>query len=273
MNKDIPQVGQYLRYEREKTDVTVEEIASKLKLPVAVIKSIEEGNQKDLPEAVYVKGYIRAYCSLINIDPAPAIKLFTDQTEANRPIQEAQSFSPIVNEHAQYLTRVWGTVLVLAIIAFILISGWSEQEEVLEEKPKMMDIESKDSASQPDIKDTQNNDTQNSKVLTDTLQKESSQSEEISQPNQQLDTGEVLITLVAQAPSWARVYNRENEIVRRMLPSGYTKNFVIKLPVHIELGDARNVEVFLNEEKYDLAPHISNLNTAFFVIEKLPTSR
>ena len=66
-------VGRLLQREREKQHLSADEIAHALRLSVEVVHKLESENFEALPQPVYVRGYIRAYCKLLKVDPKPSI--------------------------------------------------------------------------------------------------------------------------------------------------------------------------------------------------------
>ena len=121
--------GQYLAYEREKKGFTIEDIARKLCLSSHIIRSLEAEAYDELPELVYVRGYIRSYCRLLRIDPVSVLDMYT----VNLPREEEQlledlSPSSPVNERHQKLIMIWGSIAVLSIFLILIIGWWQENQ-------------------------------------------------------------------------------------------------------------------------------------------------
>lgn len=70
LNMDAPlaQIGQKLKTAREAQNLTLRNIYEKTKIPVAHLQGIDSGNDEDLPEPVYVSGYIRRYADMVGLD-------------------------------------------------------------------------------------------------------------------------------------------------------------------------------------------------------------
>ena len=60
--------GNLLAAARKQQGKTVEEIAGELNLSVTQIRTIESDQSEGLPEPTYVRGYIRSYARLLNLD-------------------------------------------------------------------------------------------------------------------------------------------------------------------------------------------------------------
>ena len=116
-------VGQYLRYEREKRHMSVAEIAQDLRLSVDIIHKLESENFRELPQPVYIRGYIRAYCKLLNIDSQPLL----DGLELPFEEQGENELPASANEDVYRLTRLWGSLVVLCIVVLLMSFWWFER--------------------------------------------------------------------------------------------------------------------------------------------------
>ncbi len=72
-------VGDILRKKREELGQDLLEISRTLKISYTYLKAIEDETFEKLPEEVYVKGYIREYAEILNIDPEVVIKAYNQQ--------------------------------------------------------------------------------------------------------------------------------------------------------------------------------------------------
>ena len=73
-NEPIRGSGSLLAAARQQQKKTVEEIADNLNLSISQIKNIESDQTEGLPEATYVRGYIRSYSKLLGLEPEEVLK-------------------------------------------------------------------------------------------------------------------------------------------------------------------------------------------------------
>ena len=66
--------GHDLKKLREKIGITFEEIYEATRISISTIKAIESDNFKNLPSALYLKNFLRAYASLVKLEPEVVIK-------------------------------------------------------------------------------------------------------------------------------------------------------------------------------------------------------
>ena len=69
----VPLPGAVLAAARVARGMSEEDIARRLKLSVAQVKAIETGDHSRLPSEVFVRGFIRSYARLLNVDIAPLL--------------------------------------------------------------------------------------------------------------------------------------------------------------------------------------------------------
>lgn len=67
--------GALLRMAREKKGLGLEEVVSKLKLSRRQIEALESDNFAELPGATFVRGFVRNYARVLEIDPDPILSL------------------------------------------------------------------------------------------------------------------------------------------------------------------------------------------------------
>jgi cytoskeletal protein RodZ len=76
--EEFKTIGEYLRQAREAKSITIDEVAINTRIRPAFLVALEEGHADELPEAVYVQGFIRRYCDVIGIDSVPITSKFGD---------------------------------------------------------------------------------------------------------------------------------------------------------------------------------------------------
>lgn len=64
----LAEIGAYLCQVRQLQELSLETVASITKIPVRTLQAIEAGNLEQLPEPVYIQGFIRRYAEAIGAD-------------------------------------------------------------------------------------------------------------------------------------------------------------------------------------------------------------
>ena len=232
-------LGQTLQYEREKQGLIVEEVARQLCLAESVIRNLEAGDTEALPETVYVRGYIRAYCKLLKIDPAPLL----EEVELVSTEHGEDDFLPAMNEEVHHLTRLWGTLAVVSIMVVLIYMWWREQPHQFEPLPQTPFSETSVPVGKAPL---------------------------AYDHAAEAGTELIAVTIRAEKRSWAHITDGSGDvIINRELFPGYHKEIYGVLPFDFKFGDARGLRMWLDGVEYDLSGHTSDLNTAFFRLEQL----
>lgn len=117
--------GARLTWERQRAGLGVTDVAATLRLHPNQVRAIEQEDLTRLPELAYVRGFIRGYARVLNIDPAP---ILTDLNAKLAPVAvvdagPAADYS-VMRGAARERTSGW--VIALALIALIVLGvlGW-----------------------------------------------------------------------------------------------------------------------------------------------------
>jgi transcriptional regulator with XRE-family HTH domain len=69
-------IGSELKAAREARKATLEEVATRTKIPQKYLEALEEGRHDIFPSQTYVTGFIRAYAKVVGLDPAELTRRF-----------------------------------------------------------------------------------------------------------------------------------------------------------------------------------------------------
>jgi cytoskeleton protein RodZ len=78
-------LGQTLKTLRETQNLTLADIASRLRLDPRVIAAIESNDHQALPTALYVRGYLRGYARILGTDPEHLVGLYNEEAPSVPP--------------------------------------------------------------------------------------------------------------------------------------------------------------------------------------------
>ncbi len=114
----VPEVsaGERLRAARERAGISIEDVASKLKLSVRQISAIEKEDWSALPERTFTRGFFRSYARLVDVDEASIDTSFAQQSS----VGEMRTMPPGIGEvsadntPARGVLSKWGIPLALA---------------------------------------------------------------------------------------------------------------------------------------------------------------
>lgn len=124
-------VGEILKKAREESGKDLKAISQILKIRYDYLHAIEEGDFKQLPEEVYIKGYIREYAEFLHIDPETALQVYVKQKSHSKDEKtEITVTTPGGNKNfkAKHVIILLLLIILGLILIFILPSSKEERE-------------------------------------------------------------------------------------------------------------------------------------------------
>lgn len=122
--------GMTLKEAREEKQYSMEYVAGRLHLRVRVIELLEGDHYEQLPEPVFVKGYIRAYAKLLDIDDAPLLEQYKEHSKnIQRPDKALWQSHREINK-GLHLVR-WFTLISLMVVMISVGMWWHKAKDSL----------------------------------------------------------------------------------------------------------------------------------------------
>lgn len=137
----VPGVGEQLRVAREARGIKAHEVAAALKLGVRQVQALEAGDWQSLPGHTFIRGFVRNYARLVQIDASPLMTQLDGVLE--KPVSRLGEDDPAAaalpqsggaisrRDRAVVLTGA-GVVLLAGIVYFLLPSDLSAVRENLQ---------------------------------------------------------------------------------------------------------------------------------------------
>ena len=124
--EEIPvKPGAQLAFERQQQGYSREYVAGKLHLRVRVIELLEADDYYGLPEAVFIKGYLRAYAKLLSISPDPLLDIFNlvykqPERAPEKPLWQGQRETNKAEHAIRWLTGFFAVIVLKRMVAEII---------------------------------------------------------------------------------------------------------------------------------------------------------
>ena len=67
---------EYLRAQRERASLSIEDIARVTKIPERSLRQLEEGKFEELPADVFVRGFLRSYARVVGVSPDEVVRRY-----------------------------------------------------------------------------------------------------------------------------------------------------------------------------------------------------
>lgn len=114
----MSRLGEILRAQRERKGITLEQAAEDTRIRQTFLVSLETGDHRALPGAVYTKGFLQNYAEYLDLDPAELVTLYTAERAADpEPRRKFEPMKPVMRS-GMYISP---TILVPVVVLFAVI--------------------------------------------------------------------------------------------------------------------------------------------------------
>lgn len=282
---EIP-VGQTLRQAREARGLDVAEIAQTLKLGARQVEALENGDWQGLPGHTFVRGFVRNYARLVQVDPLPLMAQLdraldkpadTLHVAEMRPASMPQAGGR-VSRRDKLVVIVGGGLVALAGLAYVLMpSGLSELRGSVQglldsvsskSEPAKMPVQEAVPAPAPAAPasepvfppGTTQQQVMYPQVLapadTPAAQPASGPSQSPAAATPAPAANAPHLRFVVDKASWIEVRDRDNKVlISQRMAAGAEQALSGQGPFTLTIGNAPGVRLFWHGQTVDLAPH------------------
>ncbi len=268
-------VGTRLRVAREARHLTVSDIAQTLKLGSRQVEALESGNWEMLPGQTFIRGFVRNYARLLQIDSAPLMDLLDTtlekpvdslQVSANRPMS-----IPMSHPRRDRTVVVAGLVLV-AVAAAVYFLLPADLSVLREQAQGLLDSVARKEARPPAVAE---NAPVTAPSAAEPVFPPGATPQQVMNPQAQAPaemapaqlavpvtpvaapTGEAAqLRFVFAVESWVEVRDRDNKVLfSQRSPAGAEQSVGGQGPLSLVIGNAPGVKLFWRGQVVDLVPH------------------
>lgn len=130
--------GQLLRAERLKRGLSVGEVARRLRLSVQQVNAIEEEDYSKLPSGVFLRGFVRNYGSLLQLDTNSLLRLLTQSAPVlvqQHPAKQEKTVPLVLSKRGGEGRGAWllAIGLVLALLGYGVYQegDWGQERDLI----------------------------------------------------------------------------------------------------------------------------------------------
>ncbi|NMA01999.1 MAG: helix-turn-helix domain-containing protein [Clostridia bacterium] len=251
-------IGEKLKEARLKKNLTLTDVENITKIRARYIQALEEENFKILPGNVYIKGFLKTYAKLLELDEKELIAAYEEtepQVEEIQP-QPIKKYSPEQNQgpNRKYIK------LILGIIAIATLLGLQKLYVSFNEGP------GQDPSKQPNIGIENNipgsdNEQNNGNELPSDFEDEQNSEEE-----QILDKLVLTIEILDQN-CWVRVYGDGEIVYEKTMAQGETAVIEAEEKITFTLGNAGAAKIQLGNKELGTLGNKGQVITQSFTLE------
>ena len=121
--------GDRLRAARIDMELSIEDVATRMHLSIAILEAIEENNFDDITAPIFVKGYLRAYARIVSLNEDEMIQQYLNYySEEDPPINSTSNLAPEISSDDVRIK--WTTYLVIFGLLVLLAVWWWNQYQL-----------------------------------------------------------------------------------------------------------------------------------------------
>lgn len=297
----VQSVGHILRKARIAKGMSIDDVSRQLRLSVQQVEAIEKEDFEKLPGRTFLRGFIRNYANLVQLDSTPLLRMLPESV----PVISTYERTPLTDKQISFSSNresSGNNRLIIIIILFAVILGAYFTSEYgiwhkTSDSSSAMDNEIKKTTEKasveiqlplsPTIKNAPN--TQTNKVPAPSIQinNEKSQNVEsgvktealaVATENKSIvqdtekpaaassDLGNLYFKFTAD--SWVKVVDGKGVSVFEQLKKGGSEQMVVgKRPLSIVLGNASGVNLTYNDQEINIPSYKKQDGTARFTLK------
>ena len=241
-------VGQYLREEREKRNVSLDAVARVTRITRENLEALEKDEFQVISAPVFVRGFLRNYANYLGLDPKEVIARYDSQTDLLPVPRDKEPPPPPGEENPIFKTLLFLSILLVGV-AFSFYyyqktsgpeslppasSGGAPSPAPLEQPSpsKLTPLKGKTESPQPE----------KGKKPPDKFQTSTTPLADMDQTKERRH----VLRAVATEKTWMRIVADDRQVSDVLLQPRETSTWTARRKFSITLGNAGGVELFLN---------------------------
>lgn len=258
--------GAALREAREQLGYSIEEAASRTKLAPRQILALEADDFAQLPEAAFVRGFVRSYAKVLQIDPVPLVAALPGApVQTVMPEPTLMTEGVVIEQKSPRSNLIW-LLSALAVAVMLAVFAWlfdrsedapdtrveilelplTEEEISLPEAPppRLMPPEVTPAPSAPQAKPAESVPVSTAPVAAP---------ETAAKPVKSADAP---IRVVFEQQSWLEITDRDGKVLLSKVGNAGEVEFVDgAAPFGVVVGFAKGVKLYFKGKPIDLAAY------------------
>ncbi len=282
----VPSVGARLRQAREAMGLQINEVAQTLKLGARQVEALERDDWSALPGQTFVRGFVRNYSRLVQVDAAALMADLDRLLDKPRDTLDVPEVKPTTMPQGGSLGRrdrnvaIFGMgLLLVAVFAYFLLpddlAAWRDRlQSLLDGTPAASEtVAAAAPANEPAFppgagtEQVLNPPPPNGEASTQAPASGDALPQPVSAPTASIVPAEPLappplavaaaqLRFTVSAPSWIEVRDRDNTVLfSQRLLAGSEQSVAGQGPFNVVVGYAPGVRLYSRGQVVDLGPH------------------
>ncbi|TXI27740.1 MAG: helix-turn-helix domain-containing protein [Nitrosomonas oligotropha] len=299
----VQSVGHLLRNARTAKGLSIDDVSRQLRLSAQQIEAIEKEDFEKLPGRTFLRGFIRNYANLVQLNPVPLLQMLPESTRVISTYER----TPFKNKQISFSSnreKPGNHSLIIAIILFVIIlgayflfenGGWNKNSDISAESEEKktesatasVEIQLplpgvvKNTPNTPNSTTNKPSEVNNPVPATENTAAQADVKTESAPENKPAvektektektaafdkNTGHLYFKLTAD--SWIKVVDGRGVTVFEQLKKSGSEQIVTgKRPLSLVIGNAAGVNLTYNDKEIDISSYKKQGGTARFTLE------
>lgn len=232
-------LGEILRERRESLNLSIEEAAKATKLKKSTILALENGDYKELQEPVYIRGFLKVYASLLNLDYNKLSPILDRELRLAGKLEEEEERN---NRGLKPLLLIISIIVIIIVFVLIIVFRHGTLGFIVRRETHTNRVEISQQIEEPAKEETQ--------PLEKMVSKELQSKEEVTvkeTPSQVIpEKKEISIEIKGLDYSWLRVIVDGNKVFEGFLNNGDFYSWKGKERIIVRTGNAGGISIKVN---------------------------
>lgn len=226
--QQFKEISATLKQAREEKSLRIEELEMQTRIRMLYLQALEEGRFEELPETIYVRGFIHRYADAVGLDGKGLAETFSNTFLKEEPKESVHIIEPKANFTLPLLSLFYIFLIVSASFGLFFILNPRPKTESTVQNP-----------SSPSV----------SAPTTASTSKVSSSKKPTPKPTPSVEPprkSTVKVSLELKGRSWVEVEVDEQPVFKGFMTKGQNKSWTAKKELTVRAGDAS--AVFLSRD-------------------------
>jgi cytoskeleton protein RodZ len=294
----LPSFGQKLKQEREKRNITLEQISVSTKIGIRMLQALEDDKFNQLPGGIFNKGFVRAYSRFVGLDEDQAIadylqasgdalpaSMETAAHEDGSRENAAREDAARENRDRNKVSRLeasadapprqvpWGMFAGALLVVALALSFWSHRRreharQADRPTPATVATQVSGQVSGSDLPTTSspttNSPTTSSPTGVSASSAVSKTSHDVATASPAANPGEFTVVIQAREESWTTISADGKTISSELLPAGSEREIRGRKEIIVRTGNAGGVDFRFNGKRVDTGGDYGEVKTVTF---------
>lgn len=146
----MKEIGEKLLEAREQKGISLEQISELTKIRSVYLQALETGEVDNLPDKVYVKGFLRSYAKIVDLDPREILEIYQRYIDKVPADEAPKKESAIIYKRPRSVGKIILTILIIGVVGGVGFFAQNILSTIKDETiPQLVEADTESPLNQP----------------------------------------------------------------------------------------------------------------------------